>query len=192
MQSSPHRRASCFLLALAALFSSVRLAAAAEDRSISLADGSLKLTAPETWERKKPQNNVIQYEFAVAPAGDDANAGRVTISGAGGSIDANIDRWIGQFVQPDGSSTKKVAKVDRKKIAGQEVHFVDLSGTFKDQPGGPFSGGPVVERKGYRMLAAIIVTKDLGNYFIKFYGPERTVGDNKAPFDKMIESLEVK
>ena len=42
------------------------------------------------------------------------------------------------------------------------------------------------------MLAAIVVTKDLGNYFIKFYGPERTVTDNKAAFDKMIDSLAVK
>ena len=192
MQSSQRRCASCFFLALAALFSSVQLAGAAEDRSVSLAEGKLRLTAPETWQRKKPQNNVIQYEFAVAPVGDDENAGRVTISGAGGTIDANIDRWIGQFIQPDGSNTKKVAKVDRKRIAGQEVHFIDISGTFKDQPGGPFSGGAVVERKGYRMLAAIVVTKDLGNYFIKFYGPERTVADNKAAFDKMIDSLEVK
>ncbi len=116
----------------------------------------------------------------------------MTISGAGGSVDANVDRWIGQFVQPDGSSTKKAAKIEDKKVAGQEVHLVDISGTYKDQPGGPFAGGPVVERKGYRMFAAIIVTKDSGNYFIKFYGPERTVADNRTAFDKMIDSLEVK
>jgi hypothetical protein len=176
MQCSFTKRASGFLLLLAALLSSAGRATAAEDRSIPLADGKLKLTAPETWERKKPANNVIDFEFAVPPAGDDENPGRVTFSGARGSIDANIDRWIGQFVQPDGSSTKKVA----------------ISGTFKDQPGGPFSGGPVVERKGYRMLAAIIVTKDLGNYFVKFYGPERTVADNQKAFDKMIDSLEAK
>ena len=166
--------------------------AAAEDRSVSLADGKLQMTAPETWQRKKPQNNVIQYEFSVAPVGDDEKPGRVTISGAGGSVEANIDRWAGQFIQPDGSDSKKAAKIEEKKIAGQEVHLVDISGTFKDQPGGPFSGGPVVERKDYRMFAAIIVTKDLGNYFLKFYGPERTVADNRAAFDKMVESLEVK
>ena len=42
------------------------------------------------------------------------------------------------------------------------------------------------------MFAAIIVTKDLGNYFLKFYGPERTVADNRVAFDKMVESLQVK
>ncbi|HEX4145019.1 MAG TPA: hypothetical protein VHY91_16050 [Pirellulales bacterium] len=191
MQSSPRTNACRFFLTLAALVC-LAMPAAAEDRSVSLVDGKLQLTAPETWERKKPQNNVIQYEFAVAPVGGDERPGRVTISGAGGSVDANIDRWLGQFIQPDGADSKKAAKIEEKKIAGQTVHLVDISGTYKDQPGGPFAGGPIVERKKYRMFAAIIVTKDLGNYFLKFYGPEQTVADNRAAFDKMVESLETK
>jgi hypothetical protein len=192
MRLSKRQTASRYpFLALAALLFSA-IPAAAEDRSVPLADGKLQLTAPETWQRKKPQNNVIQFEFAVDPVGDDEKPGRVTISGAGGSVDANIDRWLGQFIQPDGSESKKAAKIEEKKVAGQAVHLVDISGTYKDQPGGPFSGGPIVERKGYRMFAAIIVTKDLGNYFLKFYGPERTVADNRVAFDKMVESLEVK
>jgi hypothetical protein len=191
MQLSKLWRGNCVLLALAALLASATFATA-EDRSVSEADGKLKLTAPETWQRKKPSSRVIDYEFAIPPVGDDENPGRATISGAGGSIDANIERWIGQFIQPDGSDTKKVAKIEEKKIAGQEVHLVDLSGTYKDQPGGPFAGGPIIERKGYRMFAAIIVTKDLGNYYLKFYGPERTVAENRVAFDKMVESLEVK
>jgi hypothetical protein len=191
MQLSKLWRGNCVLLALAALLASATFATA-EDRSVSEADGKLKLTAPETWQRKKPSSRVIDYEFAIPPVGDDENPGRATISGAGGSIDANIERWIGQFIQPDGSDTKKVAKIEEKKIAGQEVHLVDLSGTYKDQPDGPFAGGPIIERKGYRMFAAIIVTKDLGNYYLKFYGPERTVAENRVAFDKMVESLEVK
>ena len=54
------------------------------------------------------------------------------------------------------------------KVAGEEVHLVDLSGTFKDQRG-PMA--PAVERPKYRMLAAIIAAEPAGNYFIKFYGP---------------------
>ena len=184
--------AGCFLLALTALGSSARLAAAAEDRSVSLADGQMNLTAPETWQRKKPQNNVIQYEFAVAPVGDDENPGRVTISG-GRRYDQCQHRPLDRTIHSARRiEHQKGGQGRRKKVAGQEVHFVNISGTFKDQPGGPFSGGAVTERKGYRMLAAIVVTKDLGNYFIKFYGPERTVADNKAAFEKMIDSLAVK
>jgi hypothetical protein len=180
------------LLLLALLVCLARVGVAAEsERSISLADGKLQLTAPESWERKKPSSNIIEFEFAVPAAKGDENAGRVTIMGAGGSVEANIDRWVGQFTQPDGSDTKKAAKIEQKKIGGQEVHLVDISGTYKDQRG-PFAGGPVVERKGYRMLSAIVVTKEAGNYFVKFYGPEKTVGDNREKFDQMIDSLSVK
>ena len=47
---------------------------------------------------------------------------------------------------------------------------------------------PVVERPDYRMLAAVIPT-DQGNYFIKFYGPKRTVGAQAAAFQKMLAGL---
>ncbi len=38
---------------------------------------------------------------------------------------------------------------------------------------------PAVERPNYRMLAAIIETGGAGNYFLKFYGPEKTVAANE-------------
>ena len=117
------------------------------------------------------------------------NEGRVTIMGAGGAIDANIDRWYSQFSQPDGGSTKERAKVKKIKVAGEEVHLVDLSGTYKDQRG-PMA--PAVERPKYRMLAAIITAGPLGNYFVKFYGPQKTVTDHEKAFLTMIEGLERK
>ena len=42
------------------------------------------------------------------------------------------------------------------------------------------------------MLAAIIASPKLGNYFIKFYGPRQTVSDHAAEFRKMIAGLQVK
>ena len=191
MHRSDLQRVSCFLLALAALFCSARLATA-EDRSVSLSDGKTAVTPPESWEAKKPASRVIDYEFAIAPAGDDETPGRATISGPAARSMPTSNAGSGNSFSPTARSTKKAAKVEDKKIAGQEVHLVDISGTSKISPGGPFAGGPIIERKGYRMFAAIIVTKDLGNYYLKFYGPERTVADNQAAFDKMVESLEVK
>ncbi len=56
------------------------------------------------------------------------------------------------------------------------IHLVNLGGTFKDTMGaGPFSGAKPVMREGYRMLGGIIVTKDLGQYFIKVTGPDEIV-----------------
>jgi len=156
---------------------------------ISLADGKLLLKAPGTWVRKAPQSSIIEHEFAIPPAKGDAAEGRMTVMAAGGGIDANIDRWYGQVTQPDGGSTRDRAKVKKVQAAGEDVHLVDISGTFKDQRG-PVA--PAVERPKYRMLAAIITTKTMGNYFIKFYGPEHTVADNEKAFVSMIEGLERK
>jgi hypothetical protein len=117
----------------------------------------------------------------------------MTVMGAGGSVDANIDRWLGQFQTENGEKlTKDKAKVEKLKIGGQDAVIVDMSGTYLDKPGGPFAPGAPVERKKYRMLAGVVMTKQLGNYFFKFYGPEKTVEANENAFKKMLESLEAK
>jgi hypothetical protein len=172
---------------LGMLMAAVAVADDAQDHAVKFAGGKLQLKVPETWQKKKPQNNIIEYEFAAPKAEGDDVDGRMTLMGAGGSVEANIERWTAQFELPDGGAAK--AKVTQEKIAGCDVHVVDISGTFKDKP--PFSGTEV-KRAGYRMFAAIIASKDQGNYFIKFYGPQRTVTENEKAFAKMIDSLERK
>ena len=179
-------------LAVLVLLCAARTSAADDDKSIELADGSLRLTAPADWVRKQPLTRIVEHEFAIPKAEGDEQDGRMTIMGAGGDIEANIARWQGQFVQADGGEAAGAAKVDKKKVAGLNVHIVDLSGTYKDQAGGPFSGAKVVERDNYRMLAAIIEAGELGNYFFKFYGPRKTVDAQEKAFLTMIESLKKK
>jgi len=161
----------------------------ADEHHIVLGEGGVELTFPENWQRKPPENRIVEYEFAAPASEGEKDPGRVTVMGAAGSIDANIERWIGQFSQPDGGDTHKVAKIKESKIGGVDVHVVDISGTYKDNRG-PFSGIPAVERPKYRMLAAIISGKK-GNYFVKFYGGQQTVSDNEKAFQKMIDSLKV-
>lgn len=164
---------------------------AKEEQKISVAEGELKLTMPEGWQKKKPENRIIEHEFAVPPSDGDKETGRVTVMGAGGTVDANIERWIGQFSQPDGSDTHKIVKQKEMKVGGIDVRTVDISGTYNDSRG-PFSGIPAVERPKYRMMAAIISSKKAGNYFVKFYGPQQTVADNEKAFQSVIDSLQAK
>jgi hypothetical protein len=163
-----------------------------KEHTISLADGKLVLQAPEKWVRKQPRTRIVEHEFAVEGK-KDQDPGRVTVMGAGGSVEQNIERWIGQFKQPDGKNTKEKTKIEKKKLAGLEVQVVDVAGTYKDMPGGPFAGGKTIDRENYRMLGAIIPGgESIGNYFIKFYGPAEIVKENEKAFAKMIESLEKK
>lgn len=160
------------------------------ERTFAVADGGLKLVAPPSWTKNKPSNNIVEHEFAVPKVTGDAADGRVTVMGAQGGVEANVQRWLGQFSQPDGSPSKDRLRREQKQIAGQEVHLVDISGTYSDQRG-PFAGGQAVQREHYRMLGAIVVTKRLGSYFVKFSGPEKTVAANERAFRELIESLTV-
>lgn len=158
---------------------------AADDREIAIGE-LFKLTAPESWVRQEPRTRIVEHEFKVEPVEGDDEAGRVTVMGAGGGIDANIERWRAQFAATDDGQIPK-ADVKKRTIAGQDVHVVDISGTYLDKPG-PFVPGPGIPRPNYRMLAAIIQTKK-GDYFIKFYGPERTIAAGQDAFKVMLEGL---
>lgn len=167
---------------------------AAATQAITLADGKLLLKAPAEWKAVPPKSQIVQFEFA-APASEAKadNQARITVMGAGGSIADNISRWYAQFEQPDGSATKDKSKAEKLEVAGQTIHLVDIPGTFKDSGGGPFfQQRPPVMRENYRMLGAIIETKDMGQHFLKITGPAATVEKLKDGFRKMLDGLEVK
>lgn len=163
-------------------------ASPASERAFRIGEGSFSLSAPEGWQRVQPRSRIVETEFSV-PSDEGLQAGRMTVMGAGGSIEANIDRWFGQFGQPDGSATKDKAAIKKMTIAGCNVTIVDVSGIFRDMPGGPFAGGKTIERPDYRMLAAIVETPSQGNYFLKFYGPAATVAKSVDGFQEMVEGL---
>ena len=159
----------------------------------TIADGSLSLEAPVGWERVQPKSRIVETEFAIPSEGTAADgtplpAGRMTVMGAGGTVDANLDRWYGQFSQPDGGATKDKATTKKIRIAECRVTLVDIAGTYRDAPMGPFAAGQAIDRPNYRMLAAI-VEGPAGNYFLKFYGPSATVSRHAAGFQTMIEGM---
>ncbi|MBX9788136.1 MAG: hypothetical protein K2Y37_04415 [Pirellulales bacterium] len=145
--------------------------------------------APEKFTRQTPRSKIIAYEFSVPAADGDEQPGRLTVMSAGGTIEANLDRWYAQFAQPDGSSTRNRAKVEKKTVAGHDVHFVNIAGTYDDKPA-PFAAQGVA-RENYRMLGAIVVLPE-GNVYFKFYGPRQTIADNQEAFRKMIEAMKTK
>ena len=168
-------------------------AVAADASVFTIADGAASLEAPAAWQRVQPKSGIVETEFAIPSAGNGPDGaplppGRMTVMGAGGSVEANIERWYGQFVQPDGGSTKDKSSTKKLKVAGRDVTLVDIAGTYKDSPGGPFAGGKTIDRPGYRMLAAIVEGPD-GNYFLKFYGPAATVEQHADGFRTMIEGM---
>ena len=160
-------------------------------REIGLAEGKIIFEAPMTWTRKQPKSRIIEHEFAVPAVGEGKDDGRFTVMGAGGGIEANIARWQGQFTQGDGTTTAEKTKTQKLQVNGVEVYYVDISGDYKDSAG-PFNPAPAVTRPNYRMLAAIVNSEKLGQYFLKFYGPKDLVTANEKPFQDMVNALKLK
>lgn len=160
-----------------------------EPIELKLADELLTFTAPGNWENVHPRSRILEAEMKVPAAAEGEKDGRITIMRAGGSIADNIARWEGQFTGADGAIDATTKKI---KVAGKQVHFVDITGTFQDSMGrGPFAGGKKVARENYRMSAAIIETGTVGNYFFKFIGPKSIVDPNAEAFKEMVRSMKM-
>ncbi len=101
--------------------------------------------------------------------------------GQGGSVQANIDRWKGQFAQP------AAAKTGNRIIHGLKVTTIDITGTYSGMAG-PM-GGAAEPKAGYRMLGAIVENPG-GNIFLKFSGPAKTIAANQGKFEQLLASFD--
>jgi hypothetical protein len=147
----------------------------------------LKWTPPPGW-KSSGTTSMRAATYPVAPVQGDHDASECAVyffgAGQGGSVQANLERWGGQFKAPGGKpSTPKVAKIN---VHGLPVTTIDVSGEYSGM-GGPTGTAPVAS--GYRLLGAIIESPG-GNVFIKFTGPAKTMAANHAKFQQLLDSFE--
>jgi hypothetical protein len=154
---------------------------------------SLKFTVPAGWveEERTSSMRVAQYKLPKAPA-DAEDASLVLYyfgQGQGGSTAANIERWIGQIKQVDGSASKDRAREDQFEANGLKIATVDVSGTYvaETAPG----SGTFHNKPGYRLRAAVVETPK-GSYFVKLVGPEKTVTQWNESFLSYLRSFELR
>lgn len=157
-------------------------------------NGKLALAVPKDWaEPKAKTSRMLEYELYKPVKAEPTDQVRVTMMAAGGSIDANIERWYMQFAQPDGESTKAVSKVEKIEVDGATIHRVEIPGNHTMSiGGGPFAPGKKVEIKEARMLAAIVELEGGMKYFIKLTGPDALVKKEAKHFDKMLKEMKIK
>jgi len=157
------------------------------------AAGELHFKAANDWVAEKPSSSmrVAQYKLPKVE-GDREDASLVLYyfgATQGGTAQANIDRWISQMQQPDGSSSKDKAKSESVTINGLKVTTVDVSGTYTAEmaPG----SGTFHNDTNYRLRAAVIETPK-GNYFVKLAGPAKTIARWDQTYIDYLKSFEFK
>jgi len=155
------------------------------------AAASLAFDTPPGWVSKAPSSSSRVAEFTLPRADGDAEDADVTVfffPGMSSNVQANLDRWIGQFAQPDGSATKDRAKTSTLEAHGLAITLLDVTGTFVAEvsPG----SADHFNKPGFRMLAAVVETPG-GPYFVKLTGPGRTVAKWLDSFQAFLKSLRV-
>ena len=78
-----------------------------------------------------------------AATGDPEGAECAVFANIGGGVQANVDRWIGQFELPGGGDPNTKAKTGKQTINGLSVTTIDLLGTYT-------GGGVAMGRHGRR------------------------------------------
>lgn len=146
----------------------------------------IRFEVPAAWKPIQPKSQMRKAQIQIAASTGDkepADLSLYVFPGDAGGIDANIERWRGQFSDDEGDTP--AAETERIKAKNAEVTRVELAGTFKD----PFApGGP---KEGFRLLGAIVIS-DQNGYYFKMVGPDKTVKDAEKDFDVLIESISVK
>jgi hypothetical protein len=150
--------------------------------------GTLGFTAPDNWKPRSPSSSMRVAEFVVPKAATDPEDADVVIyffAGGGGSVDANIQRWIGQFQEASGAALKDPGR-SAFTVGNLKVTTVDVSGTYiaEVRPG----AAERHNKPNFRMRAAVVETPK-GPYFIKFTGPAATVKAASPAFDQFLKTL---
>jgi hypothetical protein len=149
---------------------------------------TLQFTAPATWKTRPASSSMRVAEFIVPRVQTDPEDAEVIVyffGGGGGSVDANIERWVGQFEQESGAAAKAGPR-SAFQVGNLKVTTIDVSGTYIAE----ISPGSATRhnKPKFRMRAAVVETPR-GPYFIKFTGPQATVTDGLPAFDGFLKSL---
>jgi hypothetical protein len=143
---------------------------------------SLDWTAPPRWRVAPNANRMRLATYRVPHAPGDAADAELSITTAGGSADANAERWIEQFDAKGRTSARRSVR----KVGSFDVVVVEVQGSY--------SGGMAAEaapQPGWALLGAIVPTPGMP-YFFKLTGPARSVVAAHEEFDAMIASLRLR
>jgi hypothetical protein len=159
------------------------------------AAGELRYNVPEGWVVEKTTSSMRVAQYKLPKIAGDTDDGLLVLyyfgQGQGGTPQANIDRWIDQMKQPDGSASKDKAKTETLTVNGLQVTTVDVLGNYSGGMGMAQGTAPQDSKAIYRLRAAIVDTPK-GSYFVKLTGPEKTVGHWEQAYGEYLKSFEFK
>lgn len=153
--------------------------------------GTLAYVAPQGWQKQPVASSMRVAEFVLPRADGDIEDAQLVIyyfGGSGGSVEANLQRWVGQMQQPDGKPSSAVATRETRTVNGLSVTLLDVSGTYvaETAPGSTDRHN----KPNFRLRAGVVETAN-GPYFLKLTGPAKTIAKWDRAFNQFVASLKL-
>lgn len=150
--------------------------------------GPFSLAVPAGWTESPSTSSMRAAQFTLPAASGDAEVIVYHFGETGaGSVQANIDRWLGQFKQPDGKPSSEVAKVEKAQFAGQDASVVSVTGRYV----APATPGGQPQDKPDQALVAAIVPSPKGPYYFRLVGSKAAVAAQEGAFRQALASLKL-
>jgi len=141
---------------------------------------------PANWQAQAPESSMRLAQAAIPGVG---GPGQFAVfffgPGGGGSVEANIQRWIDQMEPAKGTNPKPETLQTGK---GFKVTWIEVAGTLKPSSMGM---GPAAEQPGSRLLGAVVEGPG-GPWFFKATGPDATIAGQREAFLTMLKSVRAK
>ena len=145
--------------------------------------GSIDFDVPPTWQREPPSSDMRLAQAKIPGPGGLADFAAFFFGpGGGGSVDANVKRWVGQM---EGAGEPKPQTFETN---GFKVTWVDVKGTMK--PSG-MGMGPATQIPDARLFGAVVEGPG-GPWFFKVQGPNGTLDSQRDAFVAMLKSVRKK
>jgi hypothetical protein len=148
--------------------------------------GAVAFKVPAKWSAQTPKSAMRRAQLSAPGSAGSAELVVYFFGPQGaGTSQENLDRWIGQFSNPDGSAVSD-AKQTSSKVSGIDITKLEVAGQYA---GGMSPTGQQQPGQANQRLIAAIVNSQGGPYYFKFLGPSASVTENAAAFDGLISSL---
>jgi len=155
----------------------------------SVTVAGISFTPPSHWKNLEA-SGMRQAQFRLPPVGSDTAEGEVNVyyfgPQSGGGVEANLQRWIGQMVLPEGADPATAITKGTFTADGMAGHLVALNGGYKSGGGRPM-GGEKVLLPGYRLVGVVLEGPE-GSLFFKLTGPRKTAEIMETELMKMVRS----
>jgi hypothetical protein len=152
--------------------------------------GPFSMTVPEGWAENPSTSSMRAAQFTLPAVGGESPEVVVYYFGqsGAGSVQANIDRWLSQFKQPDDKPSSEVAKIEKAHYAGQDASVVSVSGRYVT---GGMPGTAPVDKPDQSLLAAIVPSPQ-GPFYFRLIGAKAAVAAQEESFRQALDSLKVR